>query len=227
MKTCNHLKSLTKILGNTNKRFLFSCIKDLVLNGPALSRFSDDEYKPTRQDITQFMAAWFRYTEISREVWQGWLIEYCVDVLSSISSSSKSQIRHSTKSNVKYIYRYEVSFICGCEDNRLKAICEKSCPVYGEMQEKQREMREKEANRFHEPITLPIDHKAEDSRAPVKEIYLEQFEKALEFIRDNLKKGIAYKKIVTLLNEDGFKTRTGKRWKYPTLMTEVRKKDWS
>lgn len=221
--TSRHLKALKKILKSKPTNSLFLCVKDLVRNGLTLSRFAGEERKPSRQDITQFIAAWFKYIGISAEQCRDWMIEYCLDILSVISSSSKSQIRHSTKSNIKYIYRADVTFDCGCENNPFKALCDRNCPVYDEMYEKYKERMEREANKTYEIIRETPEKKVIFQPLSVKEQYRDQFEKALEVISNCVKEGIAIKDIVKLLNDREFKTRTGKKWTYSVLQIELKR----
>ena len=222
-----HLNTLRELLKSKDQNSLFACINDLIVNGPSLSRFFGEERKPSRQDITQFILAWFKYIGISPEGCQDWMIEYCLDVLSVISSSSKSQIRHSTKSNIKYIYRADVAFDCGCENNVFKAQCDPMCPVYKEMSDKYKERIVREANRTYEIIHR--DPRPEIVLPPpsVKEQYKDQFDKAIEFIDNCVKQGHKIKKIVELLNDQDFKTRTGRKWTYPVLHIELKGLDVS
>ena len=134
-----YLKTLKEMLKDKDEKYLFFCIKDLVSNGLTLSRFSCEDSKPSRQDITQYIAVWFKYIGISSDKCLDWMKGYCIEVLSAISSSSPSRIRHSTKSNIKYIFNAEITFQCRCEKNPFKASCEQDCPVYKEMYEKNKE----------------------------------------------------------------------------------------
>jgi len=219
-----YLKKLKKILTENNEKYLFPCIRDLAANGLNVERFTNEEQAPSRQDVTQYIAAWFKYTGMSSDECSKWMLEYCVDVLSSISSSSKSRIRHSTKSNIKYIYKSDLSFDCRCEKNRFKAPCEPTCPVYEEMLHK---AKERETTKIVEYNKNRVEHKAAEEIAPislsVKDKYKEQFEKALEVAQDYLKQWIPKTKIVYLLNHNGYKTRTGKKWSYSILTSELKK----
>lgn len=203
---------------------MFPCIRDLVTNGLDPTRFSIEDYRPSRQDITQYIAAWFKYIGISADECRNWLIEYCVDVLSRISSSSNSRIRHSTKSNVKYIFNSDVSFACGCENNFLKASCDRNCPIFVEMSRKYGERNKIESTQTYEPIFKPKPNIVKiEPRLPVKEKFRDQFEKAMKVARDNADKGVSARNILSLLNDSGFKTRTGRTWTYPTLLVELKK----
>jgi hypothetical protein len=61
------------------------------------------------------------------------------------------------------------------------------------------------------------------TRQSVKEMYQEQFEKAMKFAFEKLNQGIARKRIVRLLNEEGFKTRTGRIWTLSILSGELKR----
>ena len=219
-----YLKKLQKILTENNEKYLFPCIRDLVANGLNPEQFTNEDKIPSRQDVTQYIAAWFKYTGVSSDECSAWMIEYCVDVLSAISSSSKSRIRHSTKSNIKYIYKSDVSFDCRCEKNRFKAPCDPTCPVYEEMLHK---AKESEAANTIKSYENRAEHKAVEEIIPislsVKDKYKEQFEKAMEIAQGYQKQWIPKKKIVYLLNHSGFKTRTGKKWSYSILQNELKK----
>ncbi len=58
---------------------------------------------------------------------------------------------------------------------------------------------------------------------PVKALYREQFEQALEFARLEIKKGTKRKRIPQLLDDQGLKTRTGRKWTYAILLSELSK----
>ncbi len=221
-----HMNRLEKLLeGMAESKNIYACVRDLVSNGLVLSRFTEGESAPNRQDITQFMAAWLRHIGLSADECRNWLIKYCVDVLSDISSSSPSQIRHSTRSNIKYIYRYEVELNCGCEKNPFKAACTRECPVYEQMKSRYGKGEIRKPPQPHqdasEDRTPPVPW------LPVKKIYREQFEKALEFIKENLKQGVPVRELVPLLKEHDFKTRTGRMWTVAVIRSEIVKNNWS
>lgn len=99
-----HLKTLSRLTQNCGLSENHKCIEDLVVNGLRPERFSTDENCPNLQKVTQFLASWCRMVGLSQEQCTEWLVDYCQEVLASLSRSSLSQIRHSTKSNGKYIY---------------------------------------------------------------------------------------------------------------------------
>lgn len=218
-----YLSKLRKIVTKNNEKYLFSCIGDLVENGLDLEKFSNEVNIPSRQDITQFIAAWFKYIGLSADECWEWMNEYCIGVLSAISSSSKSQIRHSTKSNVKYIYGSDATFDCGCENNRFKALCEPKCPVYQEMTHRAKESK---APTIDEPCETRSGYRVASEIAPknhsIKDEYRSQFEKAMEVAQHHLKQRVSKKEIASLLNDRGFKTRTGKKWSYSILANELK-----
>lgn len=212
------LDKLTALLGGLGEGVLFPCIQDLVANGLQTSRLSPSDGVPNRQDVTQYLAAWSRGAGLDEETCRRWLSDYAVAILSSISKSSPSGIRHSTKSNVKYIYRDEVAFACGCEANQFRARCSDTCPVYEEMKRKPVKGEGASAARTAYP-----DELAELPPARVKERFQEQFEAAMADVRRELEKGTKKTKIVDLLNQQELKTRTGRKWTNALLSKEIRK----
>jgi tryptophanase len=60
-------------------------------------------------------------------------------------------------------------------------------------------------------------------RTSVKDTYRDQFEKAIEVALNHINQGVSKQKVVSLLNDSGFKTRTGKRWSSAILGGELRK----
>ena len=219
-----YLNRLRTMLTENNEKYLFPCIRDLVVNGLKLERFSNEDNTPSRQDITQYIATWFKYIGISPDECRKWMTEYCIGVLSAISSSSKSRIRHSTKCNIKYIYKSDVTFDCKCEKNRFKAPCEPKCPIYEEMAHR---AKESEAANIVKSYENRVEHRVADEIVPIKhsirDEYKDQFEKAIEFAQHHIKQWVSKKEIVNLLNDKGFKTRTGKKWSYSLLGNELRK----
>jgi hypothetical protein len=222
-----HLNLLKEILKEKGKdeKLLFFCIEDLVTNGLTLSRFSECDSTPSRQDITQFISAWLKFTGIPTDECREWLLSYCIDVLFGISSSSKSQIRHSTRSNIKYIYGSDVSFDCRCEYNIFKAHCQKNCPVYLEMLDKYskiKKTREEEEKRIENIHRVAMESaKNQPKRLPHRDRYKEQFENAIKISVELMKQGYMKREIAGQLNEKGFKTRTGMKWTAGNLSNEL------
>lgn len=213
------LAKLKELLHDRGGDVIFPCIRDLVENGVSPSRFSVGERAPNRQDVTQYLAAWCRHAGLAEDECRDWLSDYCVVMLSSISRSSSSKIRHSTKSNIKYIYKDGISFSCGLENNPFKADCGRECPAYADMETALAIAISQEVTnvRIVRRETVPFEP------APaVKEIHREQFHKALSLVRQELAKSTKIE-ILELLKQQGFKTRTGREWTFATLGVEIRK----
>ncbi len=197
---------------------VFPCVVDLVENGIMTERFTTQDRMPSRQDVTQYLATWFSYIEVAADDCQDWMIEYCTSVLSSISSSSKSKIRHSTISNIKYVYRSGVEFDCKCSENVFKANCSSDCKVYDEMIHKGEKA---STSRVNELNATKVEYDTKRTLS-TKEQYREQFLKAKDVIRHHLRSNVTRKEIVKILNDQGFKTRTGKMWSVSILGCEVK-----
>jgi len=212
------LSILDTMLGDRGKDTIYPCIRDLVEHGFDLARFSAGEITPQHQDITQYLAAWSRHAGLSEEESSGWLIDYCIAMLSSLSTRSPAAIRHSTKSNLRYIYRSAVPFLCQCANNRFRAQCSSDCPVYADMQAN---LRAQASEVLHpRPVARPPPPLIEPV-LPVKEVYLEQFQTGLLLALDEVQKGTKIRRIIELLNERGLKTRTGRKWQYAILRNEL------
>ena len=93
------------------------------------------------------------------------------------------------------------------------------------MSEKAKEGKARGAVQSYEPEPEPKRAGVEIERLSVKEIYSDQFGKAMEIVNNHIKKGVAKKDIVALLNDGGFKTRTGRTWSYAILANELKKQD--
>jgi hypothetical protein len=221
MNQSRFLDNLRELLASKEDEVIFPCIADLVLNGIELARFTLSDRVPNRQDVTQYLAAWFRHANISEEACRNWLSDFAVVVLLPLSRSSPSQIRHSTKSNVKYIYGRMVPFICELEKNRFRAQCNSSCRVYEEMANKTQEERAEalDVTRPKSPVASPLDS------VPIlkQDLYREQFRTATQLVRAELARGTKKQAILDFLMQKGLKTRTGREWSYSTLNAEIRK----
>ncbi|MFY9941852.1 MAG: hypothetical protein WAK57_06735 [Desulfobacterales bacterium] len=220
MGKIDFLGKLRALLADRGKDAVFPCIQDLVTHGLQTSRFSPAQSLPNRQDVTQYLAAWSRFAGLDQETCRRWLSDFAVAMLASISKSTPSGIRHSTKSNVKYIYRDEVAFACGCEANQFRARCSDSCPVYEEMKRKPVKGEGEGAGAAR---TAFPDELEELPPARVKERFREQFEAATDLVLRELGKGTKKAAIVEILNQQGMKTRTGREWTVGILSVEIRK----
>jgi hypothetical protein len=208
---------LGTLLRDRDEVRVYRCIRDLLANGLSLPRFLPGEGIPNRQDVTQYLAAWSRHAGLSEEECRGWLIEYCASILAPLSKRTPAAIRHSTKSNITYIYRAGVPFLCECEGNRFKARCSTDCPVHAEMMAAK--LAPKPVESFVPVRAAPVPIVVR----PVKEIYREQFQAALRLAREEAEKGTKPKGILELLDQHGFKTRTGRKWTHAILLSELTK----
>ena len=216
------IERLTKILDDAEKQKIYSCIQDLLSNGIVPERFKTGESFPSRQDVTHFILAWLKHIGVPADRCRNWIIRYCEKKLSKISSSSPSRIRHSTKSLIKYIYRSEdVSFDCGCEQNKLKAACEPNCPIYGEMKVKHKIRMKKLHDDIH--FVRPRVQPSVEPPLQVRERYKEQFDKAMEIVKEHLNQVSSINEMTRYLNDQGYKTRNGKSWTSSTLRNETKK----
>ena len=223
-----YLQKLLDIVKNNNKSLPFVCIEDLVKNGLSLDRFlSDSMTRPNRHEITLFIAAWCRFAGLESEMYREWLTTYCVDVLSEISSSAASQIRHSTKSTIKYIHRSNVPFVCDCENNIFQADCSSDCPIYGEMKKIYAQNLENEKKRVAEyPKNTEVIEPDPES-LPVTKRFEKQFLEAVGIIEERLKNGDTKKDIAAFLHAKGYKTRRGREWKATSVSNLAIDKGWT
>jgi len=212
------LSNLDTMLGDRGKDTIYPCIRDLVEHGLDFARFAAGEITPHHQDITQYLAAWSRHAGLSEEASSDWLIDYCIAMLSSLSTRTPAALRHSTKSNLRYIYRSAVPFLCQCANNRFRAQCSSDCPVYADMQAK---LRVKASEVLYPRPVARSQAPLIELVLPVKEVYKEQFQTGLRLALGEVQKGTKIQRIVELLNERGLKTRTGRKWQYTILRNEL------
>jgi hypothetical protein len=213
------LDALDAMLADRGRDTLYLCIRDLVEHGLSLARFAPGERTPQRQDITQYLAAWSRHAGLTEEESRAWLVEYCATRLAVLSKRTPAAIRHSTKSNLRYIYRSAVPFLCHGADNPFRANCRPDCPAYADMPAKLQAQASELAQRrllarAPAPVIEPV--------LPVKAVWSKQFQTGLELALDEVQKGTKMPRIVEILNERGLKTRTGREWKYAILRNELR-----
>ena len=214
------IERLATMLDESGIMAIFPCIADLVVNGIQTSRFAPSDHIPNRLDVTQYLAAWCRDAHLSEDACRTWLCDYAMSTLSSLSKSSPSGIRHSTKSYVKYIYKSDRPFLCEQESNGFRAECSKTCRVYNEMVIKTSKaaadaLAVMERRQAVAPPTIPTP--------TVKELHREQFLSAMQLVSRELSKGTKKADILILLKEQGIKTRTGREWTYGILGAEIQK----
>jgi len=218
-----YLEKLLKISDQYDiSEMIYPCIEDLVKSGLSTERFPDQDITPTRQDITQYLLTWFKSVGMDADGCREWILEYSLEVLAPLSSGSPSKIRHSTKSNLKYIFSSDVQFECDCKHNPFRAACNENCPVYREMHFKYQRRKAKEANQTYEVEPLPqIDPDTFEFRPSVKEKYKEQYDKSVQQMAELFEKGMPLKDIVTYLNKKKLYSRTGVRWTYANLRLDA------
>jgi len=224
--TLGTLDSLLELLTQAGGREVSPCIGDLVANGVVRSRFAPAAPFPSRQDVTQYLAAWCRAAGLGEDACRNWLCGYAVATLRAISRSSPSAIRHSTKSNVKYVYRRPGRFSCARETNPFRASCDRTCPLYA-------------AAGAPLPATADVAPPAAEPPPPerqkplrsvrraragaVKERFREPFMLAVQVLRRERAKGTKPSRILAILQEQDLRTRTGRSWTLSILTKELRR----
>jgi hypothetical protein len=156
------------------------------------------------------------------DIYGDWLIDFTVDVLSLISSSKPSEIRHSTKSITKYVHRSNINFSCKCRNNDFKAVCSSDCPIYEKMEEiylrdieiEQKRIEELQKKSVADDPVPDIDPES----LPVTKRYKKQLEEAVILITQYQNEGRSKKEILAMLNKKGYRTITGRAWKLSNLL---------
>jgi hypothetical protein len=241
IKGKDRVARLNSLLGEGHRDKLYCCIADLSENGICQSRFDAADRRPHRQLATQYLASWFKHAGLSAEKTRDWLIDYAVTVLSAISSSSPSRIRHSTKSNIKYIYGSQSAFDCGCENNPLKARCSPTCPIYGDMakkaaerkrllQEEEEERRKQQAELERARAQKNAEEQKRKEEAKIRalanraaankraeERWLEVCTEACEIALEHRRKGFTMRQTAQALNDAEFRTSSGRWWTDQTI----------
>ena len=108
------------------------------------------------------------------------------------------------------------------------APCAKDCPLYNLTLSEPEKAEDKQSLQTFSGDGLDFQADANDPMSmsrPRKEVFKEQFEEAMEVVRRKLDEDAGKHDIVRVLNEGGFKTRTGKKWTYAILNAELRKLD--
>ena len=81
---------------------VYACLRELFELGPVGTRGSPVVSRPSRSDITHFLAKWARAIGLSQKACLEWLTQYALGALAVISTSSPGAIRHNTKGIAKY-----------------------------------------------------------------------------------------------------------------------------
>ena len=208
------------MLGDRDKSAIYICIRDLLEHGLDEARFAEGKIKPNLQDITQYLAAWSRHASFTEVESGDWLIDYCTNKISSLSKRSPAAITHSTKSNIRYIYRSAVPFLCNCADNRFRVHCSSDCPVYADMQIK---LQEKAHELMHPRAVLQTRTTIIEPVISLKAGFKEQLNDGMRIALDEVRKGTVLADIAKILNERGFKTITGRKWHSANVSYELQK----
>jgi hypothetical protein len=219
-----HLDKLRQLLQGTGSG-VPHWLEQLVLSGPQYEQCPEDPNAPNRMRLTEFLAGWLKDAGVSHETAIEWLLEYCFEVLGPYSKSSPSGIRHGTKAMTRYVYQsgIEIDFEAIVRD--LPDSTFPGQPVYlavynewekrlQQAKEDEKEARRKAAAAFVPPVRIPVKHR-----------YRDQFDRSLELAMQKKAEGLKPGKIVTYLNEQGYLTRTGRKWTLPCLTRELAKEN--
>ena len=114
---------------------MYACLRDLFEHGPIGTRGSPVVSRPSRSDLTHYLAKWSRSVGMSQEACLEWLTAYALGALKLISKSSPGAIRHNTKGIVKYVYLTGHPFNCGKEHNSAHCRCDPQCRRYHQVDE--------------------------------------------------------------------------------------------
>ena len=212
------INRLDSMLGDRSKETIYPCIRDLLEHGLDLSRFLAGEMTPNLQDITQYLAAWSRHAGLSEDESSCWLIDYCITTGSALSKRTPAAIRHSTKSNLRYIYRSAVTFLCQGSSNGFRARCG-DCTVHADLPA------DAGARTGGPPPSRSVAYHPAPLPEPSlkKAAFKEQFQAGLRLIQDEVQQGTPIQSILDTLHERGCKTRTGRQWQPANLRLELKK----
>ena len=213
-----HWQALLEILPEGATKHLYPCIEDLVLTQDFLTH-REKQPQLQRQEVTQFICKWLVSIGVNVDLAKAWLVQYSVDVLSSISSSKASAIRHSTKSNVKFIYGNDVPFVCHCEENMVNATCNQQCSVFAQMSAALA------AQKAIIPNYEVVKYVAPPPRVNPKDLFNAAYTEFSKVLLEQLKMKRNQKDIAQHLNALGYKTKTGKAWSVGTLCLAIRSDD--
>lgn len=198
-----------------------SWLEDLLVFGPRLEQWKPIEQRANRVLITEFLANWMKSAEITQEQCLQWLDPYCCEVLAVYSKSGRSAIRHGTKANVRWVYNSGFGF-------DFEAIAREAPgqtpdqPAYMALLthwndllwEAKRIKRESYVPPVFEPVL------------PVKKRYEEQFNKGVQFALQKQAEALNVREITEKLNEQGFLSKTGRKWKESMLRTAFHDLAW-
>ncbi len=194
-------------------------LEDLLCHGPRWEHWEPFEMRPDRMILTEFLARWLKYVGLSEEEALEWLMPYCMEILKPYSKSGPSAIRHGTKANTRWVYRSPFPFDFDAIYLEVAGKTVPGQPLYKPVFERWHELlyvAKEDARKNYVPPIIPIF-------VPVKKRFQEQFQKALEFARQKKSEGMRLEQITELLNNQGYLTRTGRKWTATTLHVSLRK----
>jgi len=185
---------------------LYACLRDLFEHGPIGTRGNPVVSRPSRSEITHYLASWSRSIGLPQEACLEWLTSYALSALKPISKSSPSAIRHNTKGIVKFVYLTGQPFNCGKENNSLHCRCDPQCRLYHQVEAP-----------LPKPVPVPAlaDTEADGPSqrvGRVKDHHRENFEKSLTVMREMRASGKKSREIVERLNAENLPTKTGRKW---------------
>lgn len=193
-------------------------LEDLLVVGPRLEKWIPPEKRANRVLVTEFLARWLKDAGLSQEECLEWLNPYCLEVLAQYSKSGPSAIRHGTKANVRWVYKSDFVFDFEAiarevADNPLGTVAA-YMPILERWNNLQWEAKEHQRRSYVPPVFVPV--------VPIKQKFREQFLKAMEFAKQKRSEGVKPGKIVAMLNEQGYLTKTGRKWTLGILSQSLR-----
>jgi len=212
---------------------VYACLQDLFEHGPIGTRGGPAvDHRPSRSDITHYLAKWSRAAGLTQEAALEWLGAYALDVLAAISTSSAGAIRHNTKGIVKFVYQSGYPFNCAKEQNPLHCRCDPQCPVYAQPEQPLPRPAPVPAParpgiRAKRKVAEPAPEAGEAStpqvwQGRVKDQYRERHEKALIVIQEMRAAGHKPGAILEHLNRESLPTKTGRKWTAALLYQAAR-----
>jgi hypothetical protein len=195
-------------------------LEDLLLLGPRFEQWNLEGLKPNRMLLTELLARWSKFAGLSEEACLAWLMPFCCELLAKTSKTGPSGIRHGTLANTRWVYKSPFPFDFDAMVRELPEGSSQSIPPYMPLFARWWDLlnaaKDHARKSYVPPVFTPV--------LPVKQRFNEQFQKGLAFAREKTNEGEGLASVVALLTEQGFLTRTGRKWSESTLHRELRKK---